>query len=67
MHYFIPLIMSGEKIAMRVIFTLPVKKKKGQNEERPGTVNDFMAQNWFRRCDEGDTIIEDKDQEDLLL
>ena len=36
------------------------KAKEMNDEEGPGTVNERVTQNWFRRFKKGDTSLEDK-------
>ena len=65
--YFTPLIMRGEKIAIRTISCYLSKKgssawageKEINNAEGRGSVNKLVAQNWFRHFKEGDTSLVD--------
>ena len=66
--YFTPLIMNGEKIAFKTILCNLWKKlisvstaaKEINDVEGPGTVNECIAQNDFRRFKESDISLEDK-------
>ena len=58
--------MGGKKNAIRDIFRYLLKKgareaaKEISEMKGPGTINEYMAQNWFRRFKEVDTTLEDK-------